>query len=746
MRCFGVVVAAFVGSCSGPGPAREFRPAYGFEILAAAPVAPEGRRPEGLPQGCAGTGSPVLHSLILPSGERIGATAEALILQLDLGRCGGGPLCPDRDVPPLATPFRTPPAQAILIPDDRLGGDVRGDLITLHPAEGRLLRHMFDREGAGFRVESEDLLAWSGGDLRHMESTSAGLVLSGPAEAFLLRRKSPKPSTSTLPALPKDPQGLRHALSDRDPEVRGTAAVLLRPLKDSEAVPVLVRMIRSDIPWVVREAALTLADLQVPEAVESLALRLREGVDPFLEAALTRALETCGSVPELRDLLRDPNPLLRKAALLGLERKRPGLLPVAELLAHLDPAQAAAERAARRIIDVRHARSEAVRAAAAEDPASPRGEGIWVSLGELPEASEAILGGLKSQPRAHLGILSRIDPASWPEAWRDVLQGLLDHDDDEVVRRALYAVGADPGPWQRLLRAVAGDSRRALEVRVEALALAEGAAAVDAAFFESMIQVLNRESRAFIRLTTARALGRAALTAAQTNTLLETFPALSPLELGFVLEAYEGGGPGSLLIDRLSKAPATGGLRSEVLQRVLKRYPEPVRRRARDLGVRADEEADRRSGRLQELSALVLDGGDPARGREVLFGPRAECTACHTVRGQGARVGPELTRIGASKTRAELLEAIAFPSASFARGYETFRVRTRDGDVIDGFLARESPEAVVLVQGDRSERRVPRDAVERIEQGSVSIMPQGFAERLSPDDLRDLLAYLSSLR
>jgi putative heme-binding domain-containing protein len=178
----------------------------------------------------------------------------------------------------------------------------------------------------------------------------------------------------------------------------------------------------------------------------------------------------------------------------------------------------------------------------------------------------------------------------------------------------------------------------------------------------------------------------------------------------------------------------------------LARFPDTVRLMARPLGARAEEEAGQRTERLKELSSLVLDGGDPARGREVLFGPRAECTACHTVRGQGARVGPELTRIGASKTRAELLEAIAFPSASFARGYETFRVRTRDGDVIDGFLARESPEAVVLVQGDRSERRIARDAVERIEQGSVSIMPQGFAERLNPDDLRDLLAYLSSLR
>jgi putative heme-binding domain-containing protein len=608
---------------------------------------------------------------------------------------------------------------------------------------------MLDREGAGFRVESEELLVWSGADLRRLDSTASGLILSGPGEAFLLKRKSPKPSTSTLPAIPKDPQGLRLALSDRDPEIRGAAAVAIRPLKDGEAVPVLIRMIRGDIPWVVREAALTLAVLQAPEAVESLALRLREGVDPYLEAALTRALETCASEQVLRELLTDPNPLLRKAVLLGLERKRPGSLPVPELLVHLNPAQPAAERAARRIIEHRNARAEAVRAAAAESPATPRGEGIWVSLGDLPEAREAILAGLKTSPQSYLGVLSRIDPGAWPGSWRDRLRTLLEHPDDGIVRRALYAAGADPSPWKDTIQAVAGSPRRTLEVRAEALALAGADTPVDAGIFGALVEILHRDPRAFLRLTTAKALGRAGLTLSQRDALLEALAALSPLELNLILEAFERGGPEELgrgLVDRLSQAPATDGLRPEALRRALARFPDTVRLMARPLGARAEEEAGQRTERLKELSSLVLDGGDPARGREVLFGPRAECTACHTVRGQGARVGPELTRIGASKTRAELLEAIAFPSASFARGYETFRVRTRDGDVIDGFLARESPEAVVLVQGDRSERRIARDAVERIEQGSVSIMPQGFAERLNPDDLRDLLAYLSSLR
>jgi putative heme-binding domain-containing protein len=109
-------------------------------------------------------------------------------------------------------------------------------------------------------------------------------------------------------------------------------------------------------------------------------------------------------------------------------------------------------------------------------------------------------------------------------------------------------------------------------------------------------------------------------------------------------------------------------------------------------------------------------------------------------------VGPDLTRIGAQRSRRELLESISFPSAAFAPGYEPFRIRVRDGEVYDGFLSRESPTEVVLVQGDRTERRIPKDKVDLIERGAVSVMPQGFGERLRPGELRDLLAFLGTLR
>ena len=41
-----------------------------------------------------------------------------------------------------------------------------------------------------------------------------------------------------------------------------------------------------------------------------------------------------------------------------------------------------------------------------------------------------------------------------------------------------------------------------------------------------------------------------------------------------------------------------------------------------------------------------LSGGDPARGQALFSGEQARCSQCHTFRGKGGTVGPDLTEIG----------------------------------------------------------------------------------------------------
>jgi putative heme-binding domain-containing protein len=92
------------------------------------------------------------------------------------------------------------------------------------------------------------------------------------------------------------------------------------------------------------------------------------------------------------------------------------------------------------------------------------------------------------------------------------------------------------------------------------------------------------------------------------------------------------------------------------------------------------------------------------------------------------------------------LEAIVFPSASFARGYEPITLVTDNGQVLSGIIGRESSDAIYLFNNARVEIRVPRSAIESLEQGSVSIMPEGMDAQLSRQELADLIAFLQSLK
>jgi putative heme-binding domain-containing protein len=149
--------------------------------------------------------------------------------------------------------------------------------------------------------------------------------------------------------------------------------------------------------------------------------------------------------------------------------------------------------------------------------------------------------------------------------------------------------------------------------------------------------------------------------------------------------------------------------------------------------------------RLESLAHLT-DGGDPGRGRYVFTGQTAACNRCHRVGDDGAQIGPDLTKIAAIRQPRDLLEAIVFPSASFARGYRSYNVLTVEGQVHSGLIPRETADEIVLQTTDLREIRIRREDIEEVKESDTSIMPQGLDTRLSVEELRDLLAYLQSLK
>jgi mono/diheme cytochrome c family protein len=51
----------------------------------------------------------------------------------------------------------------------------------------------------------------------------------------------------------------------------------------------------------------------------------------------------------------------------------------------------------------------------------------------------------------------------------------------------------------------------------------------------------------------------------------------------------------------------------------------------------------------------------------------AGCTACHTVNGEGGKIGPDLTHVGSRLSSILIRESILLPDAKTAKGYEKFK-------------------------------------------------------------------------
>src|SRR5262249_30200150 len=135
--------------------------------------------------------------------------------------------------------------------------------------------------------------------------------------------------------------------------------------------------------------------------------------------------------------------------------------------------------------------------------------------------------------------------------------------------------------------------------------------------------------------------------------------------------------------------------------------------------------------------------GNAARGK-ALFKAQS-CGACHTDADGQALKGPHLVDIGKRYSAAELVESILQPSAKIAQGFETYLFEMADGKVYTGFVVSTSARAVLIREATGVQRELKLARIESRAIQKPSMMPDGLAGNLTPEELADLVAYLQSL-
>jgi putative heme-binding domain-containing protein len=148
--------------------------------------------------------------------------------------------------------------------------------------------------------------------------------------------------------------------------------------------------------------------------------------------------------------------------------------------------------------------------------------------------------------------------------------------------------------------------------------------------------------------------------------------------------------------------------------------------------------ADLRS-EIQRIAAVLPAGvGKPKAGKAIFA---QQCSKCHTLFGQGGKVGPDLTSFNRNDIQAMLL-SIVHPSAEIREGYAGYLALTTDGRALTGTLVEQDPQTVTIRGSDDSLISIPRVEIDEITVSQTSIMPEGLLKSYSDQELRDLFAYL----
>ncbi|XZE52943.1 neutral/alkaline non-lysosomal ceramidase N-terminal domain-containing protein [Planctomycetaceae bacterium SH139] len=118
------------------------------------------------------------------------------------------------------------------------------------------------------------------------------------------------------------------------------------------------------------------------------------------------------------------------------------------------------------------------------------------------------------------------------------------------------------------------------------------------------------------------------------------------------------------------------------------------------------------------------------------------CAVCHDATG-GQPIGPVINNL-AHWTNEQWVKAIMDPNETVEPKYHQASLLTHDGRVLVGMIESQDERTIQLATADGKHQTFPAAEIESVEPSLVSLMPEGFEEKLTPAQLAELIAYLRS--
>ena len=144
-----------------------------------------------------------------------------------------------------------------------------------------------------------------------------------------------------------------------------------------------------------------------------------------------------------------------------------------------------------------------------------------------------------------------------------------------------------------------------------------------------------------------------------------------------------------------------------------------------------------------KLAETGLEGRDIPRGKDLY---RASlCAACHRFGNEGGSAGPDLSSLSGRFAVRDIAEAILDPGKVISDQYAFDLITRKDGTQVTGKIIEEKDEKWIIATSPfdfTQTTEIEGNDIQDIKPSPVSPMPPGLINRLNPEELKDLLAYL----
>ena len=437
-------------------------------------------------------------------------------------------------------------------------------------------------------------------------------------------------------------------------------------------------------------------------------------------------------VPPLLDLLADPDPYIRHAAVRRLASD-PEALAKVQYRSFSDPKRrigvllahraSGAPTASRVVPDFLSDPDADARLLAAK----------WVADEKLTEYRPQIVEAMKNpdlDPRMFLALataLARLDdkPVSEDNLANHFIDRLTDPSSPLTAKR--MALRVVPANHQRLKTSVllgllkTDDPDFRIEVLRALTDRADSAASAVRAIAADVAQLPPVRAQAVV-----------------------TLAAIAPSDVEFLLDLGEGKAASlrNEALRAMTSAKFTAEQRSR-LDSIAKALPEAADLVGRLVG------KDLKAGRPAETETDAwlkrLDGpADAEAGRRIFENPKvATCAKCHKVDGRGSNIGPDLSLIGRTD-RKWIVESLLQPAAVVAPHYQPWQVTTLDGRSRIGLLVHTNLDESFYVDEKGNRFRVEAKELDEAVPAKGSVMPNGLVDALTDQEIRHLVGFFMS--